>query len=211
MVSTPQDQPSSSIVGTTSSCFTFLLPNRRVVPEGRGGSVGRDCSRRDAPMKATGPNMRVRTTSVWTANALAWGGGVWLWFGPSYRGVSVTPVLPDGSGGEATQFYRYAHRGEWRGCRVVVTCARPFNDHCVVGRVPRLPRGLNRKILLWCAGLALLVFCMLAIFSIGILYVPAALALLVAAVTDLHAAEVATAKGVTLEAVVAERTEPSLG
>ena len=46
------------------------------------------------------------------------------------------------------------------------------------------PGVLKRKILLWCAGLALLVFCMLAIFSIGILYVPAALALLVAAVTD---------------------------
>ena len=46
------------------------------------------------------------------------------------------------------------------------------------------PGQANRKILLWCAGLTLLVFCALAIFSFGILYVPAALALLAAAVVD---------------------------
>ena len=46
------------------------------------------------------------------------------------------------------------------------------------------PGQANRKILLWCTAAALLVFCALAIFSFGILYVPAALALLVAAVAD---------------------------
>ena len=137
-------------------------------------------------MKAKGPNMRVRMTTVsaWTANALAWGGGAWLWFGPSYRGVSVTPVLPGGSGGEVTQFT--ATLVEVNGVDVVLWLLVPVLVTIIALLAVHLvnPGQLKRKIILWCTGLALLSFCMLAIFSFGILYLPAALALLVAAVAD---------------------------
>ena len=155
--------------------------------------------------------VRITTISVWTANALAWGGGVWLWFGPYYRGVSVTPVLPDGSGGEVTQFYRYAHRGEWRGCRVVVTCARPFDDHCVVGRVPRQPRaGKPQNTPLVCR-IGAPGFLRAGDFLVRYPLCAGCPRASGRSRHRLHAAEVATAKGVTLKAVVAERTEPSSG
>ena len=115
---------------------------------------------------------------------MAWGGGVWLWFGPSYRGVSVTPVLPDGSGGEVTRStatlieVNGVDAGLWLLEPVLLTIIGLLAVHLFN------PGQLKRKILLWCTGLALLVFCMLAIFSFGILYVPAALALLVAATAD---------------------------
>ena len=107
--------------------------------------------------------------------------------------------------------YGYAHRGEWRGCRVVVTCARPFDDHCVVGRVPRQPRaGKPQNTPLVCR-----------IDAPGFLRAGDFLVRYPLCAgcprpsrrrrRRLHAAEVATAKGVTLKAVVAKRTEPSLG
>ena len=107
---------------------------------------------------------------------------MWLGFGPSYRGVSVTPVLPDGSGGEATQFT--ATLIEVNGVDVVLWLLVPVLLTVIALLAVHLvnPGQANRKILLWCTAAALLVFCALAIFSFGILYVPAALALLVAAV-----------------------------
>jgi hypothetical protein len=42
----------------------------------------------------------------------------------------------------------------------------------------------GRKALLWLAALALLALCLVGIFSIGLFYLPVALALLVAAVAD---------------------------
>ena len=46
------------------------------------------------------------------------------------------------------------------------------------------PGRAKRKILLWFPAVALLLLCMLAIFSIGMIYLPVALALFVAAVAD---------------------------
>ena len=46
-----------------------------------------------------------------------------------------------------------------------------------------------RKVLLWGPGVVLLGFCAVAIFSIGMLYLPAALALLVAAFADFSGQE----------------------
>ena len=128
--------------------------------------------------------VRITTISVWTANALAWGGGVWLWFGPSYRGVSVTPVLPDGSGGEVT--HSTATLIEVSGVDVVLWLLVPVLLTIIALLAVYLvyPGQANRKILLWCTAAALLVFCALAIFSFGIFYLPSALALLVAAVAD---------------------------
>ena len=46
-----------------------------------------------------------------------------------------------------------------------------------------------RKVLLWGPAIVLLGFCAVAIFSIGMFYLPAALALLVAAIADLGGQE----------------------
>ena len=133
-------------------------------------------------------NISATTLSAWTAHALAWAAGVWLAFGPAYRGVSVTP------GGETT--------------RISSTFLEVNGLHVVwVPVVPILLTGIGllairltdkgetgRKTLLWglvvvllgfCALGVLLGFCALGVFSFGVLYAPAALALLVAAATDL--------------------------
>ena len=91
--------------------------------------------------------------SVWTANALAWGAGVWLGFGPSYRGVSVTPVLPGGSGGEVT--HSTATLIEVNGVDVVLWLLVPVLLTIIALLAVYLvnPGQANRKILLWCTGL----------------------------------------------------------
>ena len=49
----------------------------------------------------------------------------------------------------------------------------------------RLQQTTMRKILLWSPAVVLLGFCAVAIFSIGVFYLPAALTLFVAAIADL--------------------------
>ena len=138
-----------------------------------------------SPMTDNGPKMaaRITTVSVWAAHALTWAAGVWLGFGPSYRGVSGT-LLPDGSCCEVTR--HTATLVEMNGLIIVSWLLVPVLLTYIALAAIHLvgPGRAKRKILLWCPAVALLVFCMLAIFSFGIIYLPAAVALLIAAVTD---------------------------
>ena len=107
-------------------------------------------------------------------------------------------------------FYRYAHRGEWRGCRVVVTCARPFDDHCVVGRVPRQPRAgkpQNTPLVHRCRAVG---FLRAGDFLVRYPLCAGCPRASGRSRRRLHAAEVAAAKGVTLKAVV-KRWSPGCG
>ena len=132
--------------------------------------------------------------SAWTAHALAWAAGVWLTFGPAYVGVSVTPVLRDesetpvlrgdGFGSEATRVT--ATLVEVNGLYVIFWLLVPVVLTGIALLAVQLTNNsqARRKILLWGPVVALLGFCAVAILSVGAFYLPAALALLFAAVTD---------------------------
>lgn len=122
--------------------------------------------------------------SAWTAHAFAWAAGIWLAFGPAYEGVSGTAALPGEPGGEATRFT--ATLIEVNGLYVIWLLAVPILLTGVPLLVIRRPAAgrVGRKILLWVPAAALLGFCAMAIFSIGLFYLPAALALITAAATD---------------------------
>ena len=132
--------------------------------------------------------------SAWTAHALAWAAGVWLTFGPAYKGVSVTPVLRDasetpvlrgdGSGSEATRYT--ATLIEVNGLYVILWLLVPVVLTGIALLAVQLTNNsqARRKILLWGLVVALLGLCSVTILSVGVFYLPAALALLFAAVTD---------------------------
>ena len=124
-------------------------------------------------------NVSATTLSAWTAHALAWAAGVWLAFGPAYQGVSVTP------GGETTRLT--ATFLEINGLHVLWVLVVPILLTGVGLLGIRLTdKGeTGRKALLWGLVVVLLGFCALGMFSFGWLYAPVALALLVAAATDL--------------------------
>ena len=135
-------------------------------------------------MTAKSPRManRITTVSAWTAHGLAWIVGVWFLLAPTYQGTSGT-LLPDGS----TEVTRHtATLVEENGLIAVSSLLVPV----LVTYIPLAaihlvkPGQAKRKILLWFPAVALLLLCMLAIFSIGMIYLPVALALFVAAVAD---------------------------
>ena len=123
------------------------------------------------------------TVSAWTSHALAWAAGVWLAFGPIYHGVSATPVLPGESGGEVTRFT--ATLIEVNGLQVILLLIVPvlLTGIALVAVQLLDAKRTGRKILLWVSAVVLLGFCAVGIFSIGMFYLPAALALLVGAIT----------------------------
>ena len=138
-------------------------------------------------------SVRAATISAWTAHALAWAAGVWLTFGPAYEGMSVTPALPgeEPSGGavrftttlvEVNGLYVLL----WLLLPVLVTGIGLLAIHLANNSYAR------HRTILWCAVVALLGFCAVGVFSIGVFYLPAALALFFAAVTD-HKGEAQTA------------------
>ena len=123
------------------------------------------------------------------AHALAWAAFLWLALWPySYRGVEAT-ASPSGSGEAATTYTLSASLIEANGWWVLIPLF-----------VPVVLSGLALVVVLWYAGanslpkrfmlfgltIACLVFCVLGYLSIGILFLPAALAMLVTAFLSLY-------------------------
>ncbi len=141
--------------------------------------------------------MKVSSVSAWSAHGLAWIAGIWLALGPVYQGVSppvvvqsesvspasgneaAIPVLDDESGGETKRFT--ATLIEQNGLWVLWLLLVPV---LLTGNVLRAVWQNNaRNALLWGIALALLGLCVLAGYSIGVFYLPAALALVFTAFT----------------------------
>ena len=141
--------------------------------------------------------MKVSSVSAWSAHGLAWIAGIWLALGPVYQGVSppvvvqsesvspasgneaAIPVLDDESGGETKRFT--ATLIEQNGLWVLWLLLVPV---LLTGIVLRAVWQNNaRNALLWGIALALLGLCVLAGYSIGVFYLPAALALVFTAFT----------------------------
>ena len=114
---------------------------------------------------------------------MAWGVGLWMVFGPVYQGVSVTAPMPGEPVGETTKHTRTLV--EVNGLWVLTLLLVPILLSGVSLLVIVFTRTgqARRRALLWTPTLALLVFCVVGVFSIGLFYVPVALALLVAAIT----------------------------
>lgn len=118
-----------------------------------------------------------------TAHILAWGAFLFLAFWPHfYQGTEATPVAPDGSGGEIVSVS--ASLIEVNGRWVLIPILVPVvltGLALVTAWAWNGSRGVNR-LLMWATAALLLVFCGLALFSLGIFYLPAALALLASAI-----------------------------
>ena len=125
------------------------------------------------------------------AHIFAWAAFLWLALWPySYQGVEAT-ASPRGSGEAVTTYTLSASLIEANGWWVLIPLF-----------VPVLLSGLALVVVLWFAGanplpkrfvlfgltIACLVFCLLGYLSIGILFLPAALAMLVTAFLSLYQA-----------------------
>ena len=117
------------------------------------------------------------------SHALAWAALLWLAFWPySYSGTTVTAIGPDGSGGEIVALY--ASHIEINGWGVLIPLSIPVALTAIgaLAAVTWDRHRLRNKVFLWVATALLFGFCVLGMFSIGAFYLPAALALLVAAI-----------------------------
>ena len=128
----------------------------------------------------------VATVSAWAAHTLAWVAGVGLAFIPFYQGQSVTASLPGEPGGEVTRFS--STLVETNGLYAMLLLLIPILLTGIALLAIQFPnRGQpGRKVLLWGLAVVFLGLCAVAMFSVGLFYVPAALALLVAACTDVR-------------------------
>jgi hypothetical protein len=124
-----------------------------------------------------------------TAHVLAWVAFLFIafWFiafwPSSYSGTSTTPVGPDGSGGEVVD--RTGSVVEVNGWRVLLPLLVPVGLSAA-GLLKALSPGngtVASKFLMWTFAVLLIGFCVAALASIGMFYLPAALAFLASAIT----------------------------
>ena len=116
--------------------------------------------------------------AAWTAHLLAWAASVWLLVGPAYQGVAVTT---DGTTQVSTTFIGM------NGLRAIwVPIVPVLLSGVALMAVRRAGLGRTGRMLpLWGASVVLLAFCALGFLSFGLLYLPVALILVIAAVIDL--------------------------
>ena len=126
-------------------------------------------------------------TAAWVAHVLAWGVGLWLAFGPVYSGVSSTPVQVNPETGQVAgqqnvEMTRYTESlieanglsaGLYLLVPLVLTALYALAVH-LIGVAWLVRKGIQ-----WVSVVALLAACLLSILSIGVLYLPSVIVLLV--------------------------------
>ena len=142
------------------------------------------------------PRCRIASAAAWMALAMACCVGLWLGLGPAYHSVSATasapaapaapaapvalvaPAVSDSGGDPATSTLV-----DVNGLQVIWLLAVPvlLSVLAVLTVHATTPGGLLRTMLLWVFAVSLSVLSLLASLSIGMLYLPASLALLGAA------------------------------
>ena len=129
-------------------------------------------------------SINVATVSAWAAHALAWAPGFYFAFVPAYQGVTGTPSRPGEAANEVTR--TSATLIEQNGPYVILLLLLPVLLTAIALLALRLPknRQVLRKVLFCSPGVVLLGFCIVAIWSIGLFYVPAALALFISAIAE---------------------------
>ena len=130
----------------------------------------------------------ITVISAWTAHLLSWAASVWLMLGPAYQGVSITT---EGTTRVSATFI------ETNGLHVIwVPIVPVLLSGIALMAVRRTgPGQTGRRLLLWTISVVFLGFCALGFLSFGLLYLPVALTLIIAAVTDLGRSRGARAAG----------------
>ena len=115
------------------------------------------------------------------AHALTWIPALLLVFGPVYQGVTTTAVTPGGAS-ESTRFI--ATLIEVNGLRVLLLLLAPLvlTGLALLGVLLTYDGQTRRKVVLWISAVLLLGFCALGIWTFGLFYAPAALALIFSAI-----------------------------
>ena len=116
------------------------------------------------------------------AHALAWAGALWLALGPVYQGVSVTAVTPGDVAGQPVRFT--ATLIEANGLTVLPVLLAPVALTALALLAILLTDAgqARRRVFLWVSAALLLGFCAVGSLSIGLFYLPAALALIFSAI-----------------------------
>ncbi len=126
--------------------------------------------------------MSISAIAAWVAHIIAWATAIALVFVPTYQGVSSDPAL----GGEPGELVRTTETMiEVNGLRVVPLLMLPILVSGFVVWVVQCTdtRKKRRKELLWLTTILFLGLCLLSFLSVGLLYLPTGLALLVASAT----------------------------
>lgn len=131
-----------------------------------------------------GPN-RVSVVAAAIAHLLAWAAVLYAVFAASYVVESVEATLPGEAPADPVQ--TTASFLEANGVYGLVVALAPalLTALALLGAVAVRDRTAVRMVLLWVPVVTVVAFCLGAIFTIGVLYVPAAVALIVAALADL--------------------------
>ena len=131
-------------------------------------------------------SISVPIVSAWAAHAYAWAAGLFLAFGPVYSSASAPAT--DLYGLDAGQIWPGPSSSlvAQNGLYVVPLLLLPIflTGHVLMTMYFLRVRRIPRRVLLWMPPVILLGCCLVAAMSIGVLYLPAALALLLAAATD---------------------------
>ena len=116
------------------------------------------------------------------AHALTWVAALLLVFAPVYQGASATALAPGGGASEFTRFT--ATFIEVNGLRVLALLLAPVALTALALLAVLLTHTgqARRKVLLWVSAVLLLGFCALGIWTFGLFYAPAALALVFSAI-----------------------------
>ena len=119
--------------------------------------------------------------SAVVAHVLAWVAAIGLAVGPIYQGESATAVTGGGIGVEPIRVT--ATLIEVNGLSVLPLLLTPVLLTALVLVVIVANAGLRgRGVTLWVSAVMLLGFCVVALFSVGIFYLPAGLAVLASAI-----------------------------
>ena len=129
--------------------------------------------------------MKIRNPSVFStgiAHVLAWVVVIWLAFGPIYQGTSMVPVAPGEARKEPTRTSASLIEVNGWGVLPIVMIPAALTGLAILTILLTHTGQARRKILLWVLTVLLLVFCVLGSFTIGVFYLPSALALLLTAI-----------------------------
>ena len=152
------------------------------------------CARAQANFSVRRPDVGVISTGV--AHVLTWLAALLLVFAPIYQGVSVTPVT---SGGAASEPVRFTSTlVDVNGLSVLPLLLVPV-ALTALGLIAVLATCIGlakRRVLLWVSATLLLGFCVVSIFSIGLFYFPAAIALVVSAFMGLRRSSINPVTGI---------------
>ena len=132
---------------------------------------------------------RVAVKSAAVAHALAWAAFLWMAFWPhAYQGVSTTPVQVDELGNvigtaDLKMVRHSASLVEVNGIGVLLPLFIPviLTGLALIFLLTWKGRSAVRVLVIAGLALALLVFCFLGYLSFGVIYLPAALALIASA------------------------------